>query len=164
MNPSATDRKLTWILPAAVSVVVVAAMLLFPYATGYTLSSEPLWRLLLMLWNASDEWKHGMFVFPIAVVLLFLKRTELAKVPIKGSSWGLLLIVPSLFLYWVGFVANVQYLGYLRHPIHARRLRYLVFGRALFQSRVLHLVFPVFRLSVHFFGRPRGVSAPALDE
>ena len=52
-------------------------------------------------------------VFPIAAVLLFLKRTELAKVPIKGSNWGLLLIVPSLFLYWVGFVANVQYFGYL---------------------------------------------------
>jgi exosortase len=100
-------------LPATVSVAVVAAMLLFPYATGYELRSDPLWRLLLMLWNASVEWKHGMFVFPIAAVLLFLKRTELAKVPIKGSDRGLLLIVPSLFLYWVGFVANVQYIGYL---------------------------------------------------
>ena len=88
-------------------------MLLFPYASGYGLGSDPLWRLLLTLWNASDEWKHGMFVFPIAAVLIFLKRTELAKVPIKGSNWGLLLIVPSLFLYWVGFVANVQYIGYL---------------------------------------------------
>jgi hypothetical protein len=71
MKPSVADRKLPWILPAAVSVIVVAAMLLLPYATGYTLSSEPLWRLLLMMWNASDEWKHGMFVFPIAIVLLF---------------------------------------------------------------------------------------------
>ena len=113
MNPSVADRKLAWILPAAVSVAVVASMLLFPYASGYGLGSDPLWRLLLTLWNASDEWKHGMFVFPIAAVLLFLKRTELAKVPIKGSNWGLLLIVPSLFLYWVGFVANVQYIGYL---------------------------------------------------
>src|SRR5271154_762050 len=69
------DRKLAWILPTAVSVAVVAAMLLFPYATGYSLASDPLWRLILMLWNGSDEWKHGMFVFPIAAVLLFLKRT-----------------------------------------------------------------------------------------
>jgi exosortase len=113
MNPLVADRKLAWVLPAAVSVIVVAAMLLFPYASGYGLGSDPLWRLLLTLWNASDEWKHGMFVFPIAAVLIFLKRTELAKVPIKGSNWGLLLIVPSLFLYWVGFVANVQYIGYL---------------------------------------------------
>src|SRR6516165_3953135 len=113
MNPPGADRRLAWILPAAVSVAVVAAMLLFPYASGYGLRSDPLWRLLLMLWNASDEWKHGMFVFPIAAVLLFLKRTELAKIPIKGSNWGLLLIVPSLFFYWVGFVTNVQYMGYL---------------------------------------------------
>jgi exosortase len=113
MIPPGADRRLAWILSAAVSVAVVAAMLLFPYASGYGLRSDPLWRLLLMLWNASDEWKHGMFVFPIAAVLLFMKRNELAKVPIKGSSWGLLLIVPSLFFYWVGFVANVQYMGYL---------------------------------------------------
>src|SRR6516162_8170922 len=100
MNSSGADRKPAWILPAAVSVVVVGGMLILPYASGYSLRSDPLWRLLLMLWH-SDEWKHGMFVFPIAAVLLFLKRRELAKVPIKGSNWGLLLIVPSLFLYWV---------------------------------------------------------------
>src|ERR1700676_1858952 len=99
MNPSVSDRKLAWILSATVSVAVVAAMLLFPYATGYGLGSEPLWRLLLLLWNVSDEWKHGMFVFPIAVVMLFLKRTELAKIPIKASNLGLLFIVPSLCLY-----------------------------------------------------------------
>jgi exosortase len=113
MNPWAADCKRAWILPAAVSVAVVAAMLLFPYATGYSLSLDPLWRLLLMLWNSSEEWKYGMLVFPIAAGLLYLKRAELAKVPIKASNWGLLLIVPSLIFYWVGFVANVQYFGYL---------------------------------------------------
>ena len=42
MNPSVADRKLAWLLPATVSVAVVAAMLLFPYATGYGLRSDPL--------------------------------------------------------------------------------------------------------------------------
>jgi exosortase len=113
MNAFVADCKRVWILPAAVSVAVVAAMLLFPYATGYRLRSDPLWRLLLMLWNSSDEWKHGMLVFPIAAGLLYLKRAEWTKIPIKASNWGLLLIVPSLIFYWVGFVANVQYFGYL---------------------------------------------------
>jgi exosortase len=113
MHAFVAGRKLRWLLPAGVATLVVAAMLLFPYASGYGLGSDPLWRLLVTLWNASDEWKHGMFVFPAAAILLFLKRKELAKVPIKGSSWGLLLIVVSLFLYWLGFMANVQYLGYL---------------------------------------------------
>jgi hypothetical protein len=66
-------------LAGGVSAVVFAAMLLFPYASGYGLGSDPLWRLLLTLWNASDDWKHGMFVFPIAAILLFLKRKELAE-------------------------------------------------------------------------------------
>jgi exosortase len=113
MHAFVAGRNLRWLLPAGVATLVVAAMLIFPYASGYGLGSDPLWRLLVTLWNASDEWKHGMFVFPTAATLLFLKRKELAKVPIKGSSWGLLLIVSSLFLYWLGFMANVQYLGYL---------------------------------------------------
>jgi len=71
MNQAVPNRRLRWLLPVATSSVVVAAMLLFPYASGYGLGSDPLWRLLVTLWNASDEWKHGMLVFPIAAVLLF---------------------------------------------------------------------------------------------
>jgi exosortase len=113
MNPSVAERKLGRFLAAGVAALVIVALLVFPYASGYALGPVPLWQLLVAIWGASDEWKHGMFVFPIAAVLLFLKRKELATIPIKGSSWGLLFIVPSLFLYWVGFVANLQYFGYL---------------------------------------------------
>jgi exosortase len=113
MNLSVAERKLGRFLAAGVAALVIVALLVFPYASGYALGPVPLWQLLVAIWGASDEWKHGMFVFPIAAVLLFLKRKELATIPIKGSSWGLLFIVPSLFLYWVGFVANLQYFGYL---------------------------------------------------
>jgi exosortase len=113
MNPFIARRKVGRLLVAAVAALVVVALMVFPYASGYALGPVPLWQLLVAIWGASDEWKHGMFVFPIALILLFLKRTELSRIPVKGSSWGLLLIVPSLFLYWVGFIANVQYFGYL---------------------------------------------------
>src|SRR5271165_1763268 len=113
MNPSIAGRKLGWLLPAGISALVLVSLLLFPYASGYALGPVPLWQLLVAIWGASDEWKHGLLVFPIAVVLLFLKRKELAKIPTKGSSWGLLFFVPSLLLYWVGFMANLQYFGYV---------------------------------------------------
>jgi exosortase len=113
MNPSIERRRFGWLLVAGAPALVVVVLVVFPYASGYALGPVPLWQLLVAIWGASDEWRHGMFVFPIAVLLLFLKRKELAKIPIKGSSWGLLLIVPSLILYWVGFMTNVQYFGYV---------------------------------------------------
>jgi exosortase len=107
------SRARSWWLPAVVSLVVLAVLVaFFPYATGYTLKANTLIALLFTFWNGSDEWKHGMFVFPIAAVLVYLKRRHLALVPLRGSNWGLALIVPSLFLYWVGFMANVQFVGY----------------------------------------------------
>ena len=113
MNPSVADRKLGWLFVAGAPALVIVAMLTFPYASGYALGPVPLWQLLVAIWSASDEWRHGSLALPIAVILLFLKRKELATIPINGSSWGLLFIVPSLFLYWVGFMANLQYVGYI---------------------------------------------------
>jgi len=95
MNPSVAERKLGRFLAAGVAGLVIVALLVLPYASGYALGRVPLWQLLVAIWGASDEWKHGMFVFPIAAVLLFLKRKELA-VPIsplglwriqRGSIW-----------------------------------------------------------------------------
>jgi exosortase len=113
MNPSLERRRFGWLLVAGAPALVFVALMVFPYASGYATGPVPLWQLLVTIWAASDEWKHGMFVFPIAVLLLFLKRKELSKIPIKGSSWGALLIVPGLLLYWVGFMANLQYFGYV---------------------------------------------------
>jgi exosortase len=113
MNPSIERRKFGWLLVAVVPALVFVALMVFPYASGYALGPVPLWQLLVAIWGASDEWRHGMFVFPVAIVLLFLKRKELSKIPIRGSSWGVLLIVPGLFLYWVGFMTNLQYFGYV---------------------------------------------------
>ena len=116
------------------------------------------------MWNASDEWKHGMFVFPIAIVLLFFEANGAGENPGQSVELGPSADRPQPFPL-LGRICGQRAIPWLpRHPIHARRVRYLVFRRAFFQSRLLHLVFPVFRLSVHFFGRPRGVSAPALDE
>jgi exosortase len=106
-------RARSWWLPAVVSLFILTVLVaVFPYATGYALKANTLIALLFTLWNGSEEWKHGMFVFPIAAVLVYLKRRHLATVPLRGSSWGLVLILPSLFLYWVGFMANVQFIGY----------------------------------------------------
>ena len=105
-------RRFSWLIPAVTAVIILTAMATFPYATGYQLAPNPLWHLILDLWNSSEEWKHGIVVFPIAALLFYLKRCQLAAIPLKGSDWGLLWIVPSLVLYWIGFMANIQFVGY----------------------------------------------------
>src|SRR5260370_12021165 len=162
MNPSVADRKLGWLLVAGVRALVIVALLVLPYASGYALGPVPLWQLLVAIWGASDEWKHGSLVFPIAAVLLFLKRAELAKIPTKGSSWGLLFIVPGLFLYWVGFIANLQYMGYVAIQLMLGCCVIWFLGVLCFKAVFFIWCFLSFAYPFIFFSRPRSVSAPTL--
>jgi hypothetical protein len=54
---------------------------------------------------------HSIFVAPLCLGLLFLKRKQLANVPIHGSSWGLLVLFLVGVAYWAGALGDLQYVG-----------------------------------------------------
>jgi exosortase len=62
---------------------------------------------------AFSEWTHGMLVFPIVLFLVFWKKKELSRVPIKGSWIGFPVLLLAIVLYWAGYIAGLQYVGYL---------------------------------------------------
>jgi exosortase len=64
-------------------------------------------------WFGSGDWTHGIAVIPLAVLLVFLKRTELSTVPINGSWPGLFVLLVSASAYWFGAIVDLQYIGYL---------------------------------------------------
>src|SRR5580704_5526876 len=103
-----------WILPLLVgSAGFVFLFFGVPYASGYGHVPVPLWDVAYSLWFGFSEWNHGIFVFPLVAVLVFLKRRSLADVPVRGSSSGLLVLGFSIFLYWIGYVVDLQYLGFV---------------------------------------------------
>ena len=65
------------------------------------------------MWFGFNDWTHGILVFPLIAVILFLKRKELEQVPVKGSWLGLPVLLLAVLLYWLGFITDLQYVGYL---------------------------------------------------
>ena len=103
-----------WIFPAISTLVIATALyFIFPYASGYGNALDTLYGLFYKLSTDYGSWGHCLLVFPIFAGLIYLKRRELAQTPIRGSLWGLVLILFSMFLYWVGYKTSVQYFGFV---------------------------------------------------
>jgi exosortase len=50
-------------------------------------------------WRWDEYYQSGWLIPPIAVLLVWLRRRELAEVATPGSSWGLLLVLPAGLIY-----------------------------------------------------------------
>jgi exosortase len=84
-----------------------------PYAIGYGHYPVSLFVVTRSMWFGFGDWTHGILVLPLIPVILFLKRKELEQVPVKGSRLGLPVLLLAIVLYWFGFIADLQYVGYL---------------------------------------------------
>lgn len=82
-----------------------------PYAAGYGEFRMTLFRWLRLAW-ADPTWQHGALAVPTVIFLIWRQRAPLARLEPSPSYLGLLLAVPSLFIYWVGYRGNFYYLGY----------------------------------------------------
>ncbi len=56
-------------------------------------------------------YSHGWLVAPISLFLLYRKRKELARTPVKPTPWGLALLVPSLALHLLGTAWQVGFMS-----------------------------------------------------
>jgi exosortase len=67
----------------------------------------PLWKQLVLTWAKSEDYSHGFLVVPLALYILWHKRTNLKKATLQPSSWGLPLASISLSLYALGQLAGI---------------------------------------------------------
>lgn len=83
----------------------------FPYAAGYGAHRVNMFEFMMWVWK-NPEWEHCWLV-PLAVIgLLIYRRKSLAVLPVKGCWLGLLGLLATLFIYWVGYLADNIYIGY----------------------------------------------------
>ncbi len=68
---------------------------------------------LTIMWERFPDFQHGMLVPPLCAVLIYLRRKELATLPLRGWAPGLLLVILSLAVYWAGRRVDNQYTGFL---------------------------------------------------
>ena len=98
---------------AAGTLSLLALFCCIPYAAGYGFRPVSLYENATVSWFGSSDWIHGIIVFPLAALLVFLRRRELSTIPTRGSWLGLLVLLASILTYWFGAVADLQYVGYL---------------------------------------------------
>lgn len=96
----------------AVAAVYYAMFGWFPYASGYGAVRVDMFEFMAYVWK-NPEWEHCWLV-PLAVIgLLVYQRKSLAGLPVRGSWAGLVALLGVFFVYWVGYLADNIYLGYV---------------------------------------------------
>lgn len=134
-----------WSLPLFVSACALVFLFFWvPYASGYGHIPVPLWDVACALWFGFSEWNYGIFVFPLVAVLIFLKRRSLSEVTICGSNSGLLILALAAFLYWVGYVIDLQYFGFVALQIFIAGLTVWFLGWRFFRSAFFIWLFLTF--------------------
>jgi exosortase len=99
---------------ATVGMGILVLYFFFPYAAALFTETIriSIFHKAWFSWMNLEEWGHGVMVGPISLAIVYLKRKELAAIPIQGSAWGLLLLGLGLLFYFAGFIADVDYAGY----------------------------------------------------
>ena len=109
---------------------------------------SPVWKGLVASWYTSDDYSHGFLIVPIAVYIAWQKRAALASVPVRGSWWGLGLLILSLVAYVIAhFAGIVTVASFSMVPAIAGTVLFL-FGpgylrKLLFQIALLLFMIPV---------------------
>ncbi|HEU4684714.1 MAG TPA: VPLPA-CTERM-specific exosortase XrtD [Nitrospira sp.] len=62
---------------------------------------------LMAHWTGSDDYGHGLFVPVISLFLIWQRRARMAAAGMKGSWWGVVLLLVGLALYWIGELATL---------------------------------------------------------
>jgi exosortase len=113
--PLATLRNLStatrWLAAALVASTLVALYGLFGYLTayGHYLSVA---RSILWLYHL-EEWSHCALVPFIVAGLIWWKRNELAIIPLRPSTLGLIPIVAGFGFFWISYRLDDIYFAFI---------------------------------------------------
>jgi exosortase len=134
-----------WIAAACVSVASLWALVFYlPYSFGYGSSAIPLSGMLWGLWNDYGDWQHGMLVPFIVAGLVYWRRDSLARLPVHGANWALAPMLLALFLFWAGFKADIQYVGFVAIQLLIGSLVLWFLGWTFFKAVLFPWAFLVF--------------------
>ncbi len=85
-------------------------VLVQPFDAGYADLRRTIARTLSIYWQ-DPTWQHGALAPLIAGWLVWRRRAEIAALPVRGSAWGLALLLLASLFYYAGFKANSFYFG-----------------------------------------------------
>ncbi|MDE1170646.1 MAG: exosortase/archaeosortase family protein [Verrucomicrobium sp.] len=96
----------------ALGLVLTALFAVFPYTTSHLNHLVPLAQAAWYMWTHFPDFEHGLLVAPLAAFLVWQKRAVLAALPRRGSGWGLAVLLLGFLAYLLGYLADIQYVGF----------------------------------------------------
>lgn len=103
----------TWAVAGTLfALILIGFYFLMPYSFGYGNRLLSLWTTASHLWFEGEDWQHCVLVPFICLALIYYRRKDLAEVTIRPALSGWWILGPAFLLYWIGFQADQQYLGY----------------------------------------------------
>ncbi len=109
-HPAHAHRLNSWSL-VPFGAALVYLIVFMPYAAGYADFRLTISHWLKIQW-AQPTWQHGALAPCIAAFLVWRRRGKLSALKLAPSLSGLMLIVLSLLMFWVGYRGNFYYVGY----------------------------------------------------
>jgi exosortase len=74
----------------------------------FIIAFYPALQILVAKWISSDEYSHAFIVFPLICYMIWIKRDLISQVSKKYSYLGLLLLIPSIAIYYFALLTEVH--------------------------------------------------------
>lgn len=101
-----------------------------------------------MAWYSSDDYSHGFFIVPLVIYSLWLKRHELQKLLIESSSFGIVLVIFSLFFYVFAIYAEIKTVASLSMIMSIAGVVLFLYGLTIFRRIIFILFFLLFMIPI----------------
>ena len=102
----------------------------FPYTFGVLDHIVSIAHAAFHLWINLPDFQHGILVIPISLGIVYANRGKLAALPVRGSWWGFAVLGAAMLSYLIGYLADIQYLGFLAFSLTLAGLVLWLLGTA----------------------------------
>jgi exosortase len=138
-----------WIAPILVtSILLVVLFFLFPFGSGYLTINRPfgpdLWSKWTTLSPGGRDFTYCPFALVLGAYLIFTRRFELSRAPLRGDTAAIFWIILGLLLFWIGSRVGKYLPGYAGIQLVLLGAVLWFWGGAVFRLLAFAWVFLIF--------------------
>ncbi len=138
-----------WAAPILITSILLAVMFFcFPFGSGYHTINRPfgpdLWSKWTTLSPGGRDFTYCLFAPVLGAYLIFTRRVDLGRAPLRGETAAILWIVAGLLLFWFGSRTGKYFPGYAGIQLVLLGTILWFWGRAVFRLVAFAWVFLLF--------------------
>lgn len=110
---------------------------------------------MLSFWNSTTmfdgaDYSHGWLIPIVSIVVVWMKRHELAQTPKAISGWGLAFIVLALLTHWMGAKAQQTRLSLFAFVLFIWALPFYLYGWQVAKKLIFPATYLIFCIPLNF--------------